>query len=577
MKNIFFILTILPFGLFSQVNQLFTESDTVKIEQRTGGKIDSMDMVYSNTIATTPAGGINLMNNCFNPKALYLFEGLQNFRTLPTDSPMRFSGIPHLGFTYSFGTKGSQFLHFDYQHAVSQKTLININSARNTSNGFTRNSKYSYSDIQFKIRRNAKKHSYLLKGDYSNRSTNLNGGIADDENINTQGLDLLPVNKYNSSSTVKIGNIKISNYFNFLNDSLKGLGISSKHQYEVTAREYFDSADTIKNPNFDTLNTRDQYRLASIRNSGGVYWKTNKTFIDVLVQHRYWDYQNLGEHRDTNEINLTSNLSIVTQKYSLKNEFSFNIIGAGNEWRNKTIATTTYKKIRILGIATIEQKWPEQFQRFYTANSYKYKLSDYKLQSKAFVELNAKYKFTDSYNLGATFTSATLINNYFFSENDSTWRSDTLTNIVFHAINLSSELKFGVLHIHPAITVNFPSTNFNYVSSTVVNSRIFIKKHFFKAKKLEGVMGVDLSWRSSHKLLSYNSILDVYTLNDTNKTFNSMSNLSAFIGFSLGQFRFYARVENIGYLWNDRKNQVLIGFPIQKNYIRIGLTWDFFN
>ena len=56
-----------------------------------------------------------------------------------------------------------------------------------------------------------------------------------------------------------------------------------------------------------------------------------------------------------------------------------------------------------------------------------------------------------------------------------------------------------------------------------------------------------------------------------------MTNLSAFLGFSIGEFRFFTRMENIGYFWNDKSNEVLVGFPIQKNFIRLGLTWDFFN
>ena len=103
------------------------------------------------------------------------------------------------------------------------------------------------------------------------------------------------------------------------------------------------------------------------------------------------------------------------------------------------------------------------------------------------------------------------------------------------------------------------------------------KKKIFKAKKMEGIYGVDFAWISSYNLMTYNTEIDVFTLNETKRVFSSMTNLSAFLGFSLGEFRFFTRMENIGYFWNDKSNQVLVGFPIQKNFIRLGLTWDFFN
>ena len=168
-----------------------------------------------------------------------------------------------------------------------------------------------------------------------------------------------------------------------------------------------------------------------------------------------------------------------------------------------------------------------------------------------------------------------LKNNYFFLDN--TWRNDTLNSILINNLIFSGAIKLGILHIQPKITITIPSDNFNYIPSSTFNSRIFIKKKMFKAKKMEGVFGTDISWISSYRLMSYTSSMDVFSLENTNMNFNSMMNISAFFGFSLGEFRFYTRLENLGYFWNNPQNQVLIGYPIQKNFIRLGITWDFFN
>ena len=99
----------------------------------------------------------------------------------------------------------------------------------------------------------------------------------------------------------------------------------------------------------------------------------------------------------------------------------------------------------------------------------------------------------------------------------------------------------------------------------------------FKAKKLEGIYGVDFSYVSKYRLLNYNYRIDVFTTENQLINFHTMTNLSAFFGFSLGEFRFYTRIENIGYFWNNSDNQIVVGYPIQKNFIRLGITWDFFN
>ena len=99
----------------------------------------------------------------------------------------------------------------------------------------------------------------------------------------------------------------------------------------------------------------------------------------------------------------------------------------------------------------------------------------------------------------------------------------------------------------------------------------------FKAKKLEGIYGVDFSYISNYRLLNYNYRIDVFTTENQLANFHNMTNLSAFLGFSLGEFRFFTRVENIGYFWNNSDNQIVVGYPIQKNLIRLGITWDFFN
>ena len=553
---------------------MFIEKDSIKFKYRTGGEIDSLDMTYANNVSTFSGTSLNSQNTLISNSFLQKRNGLQNFREPFTYKALTYSSAPHLGFSYTFGSKGTQFLHFDYQYSISKNTLLNINYLRNSSNGFLRNSKYSDNYFDIQIRKNDKFYSYLFQSNYTNKLIGLNGGVTDFTLINSQGLEYVPVANTSAKSTIKLAEIKLQNYFNILNDSLNGFGITSKHRYSVTNRE-FSETNKILNSNYDSTQTRDQYRLASIETAGGVYFKSKSTKFDILLQHKYWDFQNLSKHRDTNEINITSTLDFKSNKFEFKNELNSNLIGAGGEWSNKMSFFSTINKLKLSATLQAEQKWPDAFQRFYYSNSNAYKLLNYNLQTRVYSIIDAKYQLSKNNYLQFQFSNSILKNNYFYLKN--TWRNDTLSIVSINSFKLSGSATFWKITIQPCISYNLTSSNFDYIPQTVFNTRMFFKKKMFKAKKLEGMYGIDFAYISNYRLLDYNYRMDVFTIDNQILKFQSMTNLSAFFGFSLGEFRFYTRVENIGYMWNNSANQIVVGYPIQKNIIRLGLTWDFFN
>ena len=129
-----------------------------------------------------------------------------------------------------------------------------------------------------------------------------------------------------------------------VNDSLKGFGLTTKHIYSVTRRE-FSETNKIFNANYDSTQTHDQYRLAGISNGAGIYIKSTKLCFDILIQHKYWDYQNLGTHKDTSEVNLTSSIEYNTRNIRFKNDLNSNLIGAGGEWSNKAMLNLNTRRL----------------------------------------------------------------------------------------------------------------------------------------------------------------------------------------------------------------------------------------
>jgi hypothetical protein len=121
------------------------------------------------------------------------------------------------------------------------------------------------------------------------------------------------------------------------------------------------------------------------------------------------------------------------------------------------------------------------------------------------------------------------------------------------------------------------SENLNFIPSFVFSNRLFLKGKMFKAKKMEAIGGIDISFLSSSETLNYNPILDVFYFNSGSQIFKDYTSFSMFFGFEISEFRFYTRIENISYSFIDKKNQIVIGYPVQPNFVRLGIVWDFFN
>ena len=106
---------------------------------------------------------------------------------------------------------------------------------------------------------------------------------------------------------------------------------------------------------------------------------------------------------------------------------------------------------------------------------------------------------------------------------------------------------------------------------------MFVKGKLFKAKKMEAIFGVDVSYFSSYNTLSYNPVVDAFVFSNDISRFNDYFSFSTYFGFEISEFRMYARIENLQYSLIDKRNQIVTGYPVQPNFVRLGVTWDFFN
>jgi len=573
-----FITSLTAFG------QIELDPDTVLYEQRTGGSIDTFD-ISNGDYPTTFSGGRSILSlNGLSSYSFYQDLTSRKFQRFTFFDPLKFSAIPHLGFAYSFGGQGTQFVRLDYSQAFTQKLLFNFKYDRNAGNGYIQNSDFVENNLRLQLQRDARRFSFQLKASYQSFVNSHSGGVVDDPStddvINQLGLGFSPVNKSTAQDSLKMGSVYLKNYLNFSPDSLNHFGLTTHHHYSITNRVYRESdflSPIYNSINIDSLNTRDQFNNARIRNAGGVYYSNRKTqfYLDALIEHGYWNFQNLGRNLDTNEIGLVTNARIKIKDIVLSNHARVNVVGAFNEWSDEARLVYSKGRLKASGGLVLKNSAPDPFQREYFANNFSYVLTSFDKQTILRTGAGFNWNVKDSilnFGVKGDFTSLSSV----YSFDGQTWRTDS-SSFTFASLRADAHMSLGLFNFYPTIVYSFDSDD--YLPSLQFYSRLFLKGRLFKAKKLEALLGVDASYVTAFNNRVYVPAMDAFDMFVTSglSETKAMFNLHAFASFGIDEFHFYVRYENIGYFWNDSTNDEVFGYPIPSTRLRIGLSWDFFN
>ncbi|MCH2230274.1 MAG: putative porin [Crocinitomicaceae bacterium] len=572
------ILSSLLIVLTTFVNaQVFYEIDTLRYEDRIDGPIDSID-VNSGNLPTTFDGGVNTIGTQ-GVSVSNLYENIVSnpFQRTHKFSKVEFSALPHLGFAYSFGAQGTQFIHAKYNHAFTEKLILDVDYVKSSTAGVIRNSASSLNDLGLQLLRAGNKYSTYVKASFNLNTVAHSGGLQNVDSIIEQfGLEFAPVQKGAADSKNKLGIIDWDNYFNLLPDSLRQLGLKTTHKYSVFNRVYNEFSDTLSELyqviNIDSTFTRDQTNLASITNGAGIFFASNNFSIDGVLTHRYWDLQNLGSHIDTTEIGIESSARLNLRGFCLSNELKINLIGAANEFSEEVSVQYNTKKLGFYARYFLKNQLMQPDQRKYLSNHVLYD-GNFLKQTATGLKASLRYDFIpEKYNVGLCVDLNSITNPFVF--NGTNWVNDSI-DFNFASFSIDGGVQLGPLHINPRYIYSV-SKNY-YLPQSQLFARIFVKGKLFKAKKLEALIGVDASYTSSFRLKSYIPFMDTYDWNNTTTYSNSSTNLHAFIALGISEFRFFIRYENIGYFWSDKLTQELLNYPIAGTRMRVGITWDFFN
>ena len=473
---------------------------------RSGGTaLDSIDASFIGQTTLRPGSGFGEIYEQNLARNIFLSPGCFSYLSSERKVTPKFSGLPYLGFQYAFGSSLTQDLNLEYHQFFDPNTHLHLRYNRRTSNGFLRNGDYKLNHLDIRFYHSKKRYSTNFNAYYAAHDIAENGGITTDSLLNEFAIEFTPIKRDRARSRVRKLDLKCDNYLRMVGDSILGSGFKTKHQFNITGREFVEQLIGLDQSPTDTFfvdtsgATRDQYQTAKFSNGAGVYFNSPNLKVDATLNHQYWRNQNLGVNRDTNEVYLHSNLyASLGKRLNLRNEFYFNLIGATGEIKNYAgLNFNMLNNLTLRGNVNFENLYPTPYQRFHTANYYQWNIQDLKMQQK--LQAIGSVKYGDSTFVEAALIWSSINNGRYFINNE--WRQDTLDLVTMGALQLKAGLSLGQWSFYPTVTLRFNSANFNYQPIFSTMNRISFQTKLFEAQQLGIAMGVALGYETSYNFM----------------------------------------------------------------------------
>jgi hypothetical protein len=550
----------------------FTDIDSLKSSYSSSGKLSTIDLSSGYLLNTL--GFASNQPFLFDPLEL-LYSGLP-FNALQPSKSIRYSSLPHIGFSYSFGSSGFQFAKFQYTQAFSNKWIVNLDYKNHQTNGILRNSAVRNQLVTLKISKQFKRLESLLTANYSVRSFGWNGGIEEDSSVLSFSPELIPVLKSDAISTRKEVLVNWMNYIHLIADSSQKTGLYFNADFHSRNRIYRETGDLSSQYNqiyVDSFETFDQVQMSSQANEIGFFTTRKKWRFTSGINQAFWNYRNGLFYRDTLEVDLRQSLSFKLSNLSVEQKFTMNLLGRGQSWKNEIYVVKKWKNSSLKGAWKIENTWPELFQRHYFSNNIQYQLPMYELQFKNKLDLSYDFQLNKN-DIHLKISHVYLKNPYFFT--GTTWSNSLMNTVNSLGATISSDFKYKSLTISPNYSFHALPSFWKFFPNHVVKMRLLIERGVLKKRKLTSYFGAEPQVVGGFSPLIIYPSMDVFVMTN-NTTQAAFIDLALFAGFELKGFKFFARAENLGYFWNNRMLQLAKGYPIPPMQIQIGITWDFWN
>lgn len=577
-----FIFTSLNQAWSQSYQLLFQTHDTTTYQQRIlTTRLDSIALLQSGYTTLNPGG------NQLYPSGELQSDYLNSYSNFQIASPKwellenTYSGLPHLGFYYSFGSRGIQNIRVDYQQTFAKKFNVNLRYTGNHLNkdaGFMRNGGYTNNIVQFLSNYHGKHYNgqYYLNYYYGKRRSGVQ--LMEDSLLLLQPIQLIPVENESAFSKLNFAQAGTQHQFYVTKDSSIRQGIIYQNQLNIHNRKYSESKSTLSNYDFiylDSTGTYDQYFWGQIRNELGYFIDSKHFSVSARAFHQYWKYDNYTYRQDTSEIGIAAEIKLIWNRISFQSHLDMTFLGAVGAINSQS--SMNWKIINDLSFHAFldfENQYPSVFFRNYQGNSIQWKTQSVRLQQTLKTGGTLSWNKKIPLKFGAGFIH--LSNHYWLIDNQ--LRNDTLKNITLLNIHLKSEFKVRTFHFDPYLAMNFTSKNARIAPLIDARLNIYWNQKLFSTKKFDFILGITARYTSKVSLVSYNQLVDSYQFtNTTSSTFQPILRLDVYTGFQIDNFRFFLRYENIDSFWNSKRNYTLLHYPIAPGVIHIGLTWDFFN
>ncbi len=577
LKNLsilFFIL--LSIHLRAQESYFYKTIDTVKSVSRMGGvKLDSIDLIFSEKFISTPGAYFSHPFGKFGNDYFSFFSNLTKQHREFKPLNFKLSAIPHLGTYYAFGSKGTQYLLIDFNQSFSSKLHFSLSYHRNVSSGAYRYNAFANDVFSTGFLYKGYKWAHLMTLSTNKQYRSLNGGVSSFDEIKNYGLEFAKVRKQNSSDSISQIEIKTETEYGLIvRDSIRRLSLVLNNNLTIDKRVFRekDSLSTLY-PNEsikDSLLTRDLSQFSRLDNQIGIRYKIGKFNMSLLLDNGYWKYKTINQNI-VNELDVNSKFDFKGRKWHFLYVNQYNLKGAKQQNINKLMILGQNRlfdfSCELLQINLL----PTPMQRFYYSNTLNYLTHDLKLQETQSIKFDFKTKQKQTIQISAY--AANFKNHYYFIQNK--WRNDTLNSISQISLQFKGDLNIGVFHLQPNLAINFLN-KVQLIPKYDLRARLFIKKEMKRPGTVFN-FGVDMNYKSTYRLLTFDDRISLYKMDFTNSYFLNYTNFDAFISMQLDEFRMYFKAENIDSYWNSPVNMISKNYPVVPLILRLGITWDFFN
>jgi hypothetical protein len=577
--RVFYLLFFLAFCVsfsFSQDGLISVQVDTLKADYRTAGKgLDSIDIRLSEKHTTLPGGFLFHPFGKYGAEYGFVFHSLVNQNRPIEFTSIKYTGLPHVGMAYSFGSVGLQYLTTEYQQSFSRNSHLNILYQRSVNTGSFRYSGTANNTLTAKFYHNGNVLKHLVEIESINSYRSLNGGTSSDSIINNYGLEYASVLKQNSSDSIKRVNFSMQQMLKLVGNDTSQIGLYTKNSLLINKRVYreIDSLTKFYLNVDDADTTRDLTQLSKLENGVGIYAKSQQVKLSILCNRSYWYYKTQASQYKT-EYDLQAKVVFNFRRFKVDYNQYQNFVGAKNQGSQSLHIVQSNplfsQELNLINSYLL----PNPMQRIYYSNTI-----DWQLPSSMSLQKNRGVNYKVSYNkiFPTTFSIGYVSkkNNYFFL--DEKWRNDTLQLVGLVYFDASIKFNLGNFYLQPRFMYNHIQGVSSIVPKYDIRGRFYWNKKMEKKKNIALLMGADFIYRSSYSLMSYDTRVSLYTLGNSTHTSREGTSIDAFVSLAIDEIRFYFKYENIDYFFGNKTSLIAVNYPATPTILRLGLTWDFFN